>query len=333
MWRMKSATRRLTIACLFLGLPTTLRSQEPISSDLLRECQAAQLPDDLAPPCRDVAAGIELLQPEVGIALVGGNPVLGTASPIGARFRLIPRMQFGARINFVFAELPDVSSYPDTPGQPVGTRGLVIPSPQLDLSIGLFKGLTLAETLGGLFAVELLGSIGAVILPAGAGFKSDATGYGLGARIGLLRESFTAPGISVTGLYNWTDRFQYGDVERGDLAQFGMDLKVASIRAGLSKSISSLALALTLGYDDYSSDVDFALASTSGAAIPVVTEDEPLDFGSQRWSAFVDLAYVVLFVSIVAEAGWQEAQTLALSTGQEIESGNFFGAIGLKLSM
>jgi len=331
---MKRGAQLLIMAWLGLAAPATLRAQDPLDSDLLARCDAAGLPTELLSDlCQDVVASLQLVQPKFGLLLAGGNPVLGTASPIGARFRFIPRVHIGGRINLVWADIPDIVDYPSDTLSPLGSLGFVVPMPQLDISIGLLEGFQLGTTLSGFGSIELLGSLSALLLPSGDGFEANVSGFGLGARLGLLRESFTAPGISVSGLYKWHGRAQLGDLDEGDRAQFGADLRVASFRAGLSKSFVALGVALTLGYDQYWSDVDFALATGPGEVSEVVSEDAPIGLESGRWSAFLDVSYIVLFLNIVAEIGLQEEQKLPASRGDELESGNFFGALGIRLTL
>jgi hypothetical protein len=319
-----------------LAVPPALRGQEPLAEVLLVSCRSAGLAVELAPLCGDVATAVQIAQPELGLLLAGGNPVLGTASPIGTKFRFIPRVHISGRINFVSGGLPDVIDYPDplTTGSSVGQRSFSATMPQFDISVGVFDGLQLAPTLDGFASVELMGSLGSMILPSGAGFRNDVAGFGLGARLGLLRESFTAPGISISGEYRWTGRIRYGDVSRGtDAGEFGLDLGVTSFRAGLSKSFVAFGLALTLAWDRYESDVDFGVADASGNLLPVVGEQAPIELTAERWSGFVDVSYIVLFLNFVAELGWQETQRLLTSTGTEVESGKVFGAIGIRLSL
>ncbi len=315
---------------------------QDVDAELLGRCEAAGLASPFTRNlCRDVATALEIMQPEAGMLLAGGNPVLGTFSPVGTRFRFIPRVNVGARVNIILADVPDVVDYPDAVGSPIGGLDFPVPMGQLDLSIGVFDGFQAATTLGGLLSVELLGSLSTIILPSGEGFVSDATGYGVGARIGIIRESFTAPGISVSAMYKWMDRFQLGDLSAGDDAQFGADLRVLSARAGISKSFLILNVAAGLGVDRYSSDVDFAVRSPLALApvgdplarIDIATEEDPADLTSTRWSGFVDVSYVLLFFNIVGEVGWQETEALNLSTGDEVESGSAFGAIGIRLSL
>lgn len=318
------------VALLATGMSDRLAAQD---SGLADRCATSGLPVEGLALCRDVVTAVQLTQPELGLALAGGNPVLGTASPIGTKFRFIPRVYLGARLSVGWGEMPDVLNYPELPSEPVGKVDFSVTVPQLDVSVGIFDGLQLGTTLGGFASVELLGSLGPLILPAGAGFKNDVTGFGLGARIGILRESFTAPGISLSGEYQWAGRIQYGNVGTGDDAQFGLDLGVSSFRAGISKSFVAIGIALTVGYDHYSSDVDFGVADSSGDLLPVIPESAPANLSSDRWSAFLDVSYIVLFFNIVGELGWQETQTLTDSRGTELESGKWFTSLGIRFSL
>lgn len=330
---MKPLARTLLIAGLLWVAPVTTGRAQTADAELTGACESAGLgPDELA-RCRDVVAAVQLLQPELGMALAGGNPVLGTASPIGTKFRFIPRIYLGGRINFVWAAIPDVRGYPEDPQAPLGTREFSVPMPQLDVSVGLFEGVRIGSLWGGLGSVELLGSLGPMILPAGEGFENDATGVGLGARIGLMRESFTAPGLSLSAEYQWAGRVRHGSVARGDDAQFGMDLSATSFRLGLSKSFVAIGLALTVGWDHYQSDVDFGVADADGALVTIVPAGEPLSLSENRWSAAVDVSYIVLFLNIAAEFGWQESGRYTTSRGDEITSGNLFSAIGIRVSL
>jgi hypothetical protein len=332
---MKRVTAVLAVFALVFGTSAPLPGQDPLDPDLAGLCREAfgEGTNDRS-LCRDVVASVQLLQPELGIVLAGGNPVLGTASPIGTKFRFVPRFNIGGRITVAWAQIPDLLDYPEDIADPIGTRSFSIPAAQLDLSVGVFEGLRLGTTLGGLAAVELLGSLSAILLPGDDGFQSNVTGLGLGARVGVLRESFTAPGISISGMYKWHGRAEYGDAAQGDAGAFGMDMKVLSMRAGLSKSFVAFGLALTVGYDSYWSNVDFVVTPPpAGPSVPLPSAGETVELQTERWSAFLDVSYIVLYFNIVAEAGWQEGQKLISSRGDELESGKFVGSIGIRITL
>lgn len=310
-----------------------LKAQDQPDAALLARCEAADLEPAQRPLCRDAAISLELLQPEFGLALASGNPVLGTASPIPGRFRFLPRFHIGGRVSFAPVTVPNTLDFSSGNAGSGGRLDFTLFAPQVDLSVGIFEGAQLGSTLDGFASIELLASLTAVVTPAGEGFQNDATGYGLGARVGLLRESFIAPGISFSALYKWFGRIRQGDLSAGQDARVGLDMRVASLRAGISKSFAALGLAITLGYDSHWSDVSLALRDPSLGETTVVAEDAPLELQSERFSAFVDFSYIVVFANFVAELGWQEAQDLVTSTGDEITSGNLFGSIGIRFTL
>jgi hypothetical protein len=332
---MKRATLNLLASALVIMSPAPVGGQEALDPGLFDLCQEAFAPGTNGRfLCHDLVVSVQLLQPELGMVLAGGNPVLGTASPIGTKFRFIPRFNIGGRIGVGWAEIPDLLNYPEDIADPIGRRSFSVPVAQLDLSVGVFDGLRLGTTLGGLASVELLGSLGAIMLPDDDGFRGNVTGLGLGARVGILRESFTAPGISISGMYKWHGRVQYGDAAEGDAASFELDMKVLSLRAGLSKSFVAFGLALTLGYDSYWSNVGFVVnPPPAGPPVPLPAAGETAELQTERWSAFIDVSYIVLYFNIVAEAGWQEEQKLMSSRGDEFASGNFFGTLGIRLTL
>jgi hypothetical protein len=319
-----------------LDAPRPARGQD-LDPALVQRCQDAvdggSLPTEGVPLCLGTVATVQVLQPELGMTLAGGNPVLGTASPLGTKFRWIPRFNVGGRITFNWLEVPNVLDFPVNAGDPLGTISAMVYMPQIDASVGIFDGLDLSTTLGGFAAVEIMGSLGALVLPAGEGFVNDATGLGLGARVGILRESFTAPGVSVSGFYKWFGRVQLGSLARGDDSEIGMDMSLWSFRAGVSKSFVAIGLAFVLGWDRYSSQVDYAVAGPTGTGILIVPQDDPIDYASDRWSAAVDVSYIVLFFNIVAEFGWQGQEKLSAPGGAEFSSGGFFGALGIRFTL
>src|SRR5690606_41978038 len=55
--------------------------------------------------CNLVAEGVEAVQPRIGLAAAGGDPVAGTASTLGLRIGRLPRYSIGERLTAGRAEL------------------------------------------------------------------------------------------------------------------------------------------------------------------------------------------------------------------------------------
>src|SRR5687768_1907075 len=69
----------------------------------------AGLPGSAEATCRTVAQAAESTQPQLGILIAGGNPILGTASTSGVRLGFLPRVTAGVRVNVVGARVPDIT--------------------------------------------------------------------------------------------------------------------------------------------------------------------------------------------------------------------------------
>ncbi|HYJ80399.1 MAG TPA: hypothetical protein VEW03_12380, partial [Longimicrobiaceae bacterium] len=276
---------------IFAGLGLSLAAVPAAAQDSELAATCNGVPQQARETCLTVAQAAESAQPQLGILIAGGNPVLGTASTGGVRLGLVPRVSAGLRLNVVFARVPDIIVDQSGAAQTVNET-LGIPAPALggNVSLGLFPGLSLAPTLGGFGAVDLLGS--ATWLPFKTlgveGFDEDTPefAFGGGVRVGLLRESFVTPGVSVSAMYRRLGRVRFGDVcpggesptappggtclSEGDVGEFEFDLTNWSYRAAVSKRFLGLGLTAGLGYDRFESDVRYAVRYQDPLA-PAVT--------------------------------------------------------------
>lgn len=359
--------KRLGWTAVALGLAAAPAAAQ--ESRLAAPCNDTGLPQSARETCITVAQAVESAQPQLGIVLTGGNPTLGTASTGGIRLGVLPRVSATAKANLVFVRLPDILA--ESAGGAVQTlndaTGIPVPALSGTASIGVYPGISLAPTVGGVGAVDLLGS--ASWLPLSTfdveGFDEDTPGfsYGVGARLGLLRESFTMPGVSVSLMYHKLGRVTYGNVCEnpglggvgirgdgyeatagpclgggGDPGEFSLDLSSWSSRAAVSKRLLGLGLTAGVGYDRFGSDVGFGLRSRC----PVVGGDcyfraSGLEVDNGRWSGFVNGSFSLLFATLGAEVGWlqgeQALQGFPSASDFDPESGTFFGSLGFRLAL
>lgn len=200
-------------------------------------------------PCREI--GLAAMSLQQGIGLVGalGSDIPGSPSTLGRRLGSMPRLGLAVSGGVVGVGAPPVAA-----AMAVGLEGretLVLPGLRVDVVAGVFDGFRLAPTTGGLLAVDLIGSYSRVRLPNGAGVTGSGSGLGLGARIGLLRESFTTPGISVSATRRWHGSFQAGSIDAGTLAQADTELTVSSLRAVAGKNWFVVGMMGGVGWDRY----------------------------------------------------------------------------------
>lgn len=348
--------------------------------DLLAACAATEIRYTPAPPalgaenaetqfrflCGQVAAALTNAQPIVGIAFTGGAHTLGTFTTIGRRFG-IPRISGTARVNAALAEVPSLlddyrPSFDEEGRIPaMGTSTVPVASLQADVVVGLVNGFSGLRGLGGLGSVDLLGSLSFLPAVDELGLDDPVVNWGVGARVGILRQGLVLPGISVSGMYRRMSEVSFGDLAAGDPAQFSADLTTASFRAGASKGILAFDLAAGVGYDIYWSDVDmdWELACPAGAppsGCGVETRLRPFDpstgedgvsgeLRTAAWNAYGNIGFGLLLLNVVAEVGYQQAVdrvTLAdlrdaglperAPTTEDLARGRLFGSLGLRVS-
>ncbi|WP_420129961.1 hypothetical protein [Longimicrobium sp.] len=337
-------TWALAAAAALLSAPVAAQT------DIGNVCES--IPAIAAEQCVIVAQAVDAAQPQLGILMAGGNPTLGTASTGGVRLGLIPRVSLTGRINVVGARLPDIREEAD--GQ---TDKFTVPAPAVgaNLSVGLTQGFSVAPMIGGFGAIDLLGSVSVLPLSLlGDEFGDNAFSWGAGARVGLVRESFVTPGVSVSLMYRSLGDVRFGEVcsgsevaagdnrsvcsTDGDFGEIEFGLDNWSARAAVSKRLLGLGLTAGVGYDRFETSADFAVRAPGP---PVGTEQvyrfNEVGVDNDRWSAFIDGSFTILFGSIVAEAGWMQGsnaiQGFPSTSDFDPKDGTFFGSIGARLSL
>ena len=326
----------------------------------------ARAQDDAARGCRELpgsfmtvrcyvtAQALESLYPQVGILAAGGNPTPGTASTGGIRLGFLPGVSASARVTGATLRAPDVLGVNADPADERSPFGAAV---SLDVSAGIFPGVALAPTVGGFGSVDLLGSVGAAPI-AGDGFDGAALSWGAGARVGILRESFTLPAVSVSLMYRRVGQLEYGDLCAGgtigpgggcespnpeaDPGELRFGVESISTRGVVSKRLLGFGLSAGVGYDRYAlttSSFRYREGTVGGA-----TEVGITDADSDQWrlSVFGGLSYALLIGSISIEAGWMQGgdaipEYEALRDAQDFEhdpgKGTVFGSISARLSL
>lgn len=356
------------IATITAGL-VLLSTPAEAQNDLLASCAGlSPAPGTSAPEevvdqfrffCGQIVTAVSNVQPSVGIAFSGGAHTLGTAATIGRRFGFLPRVAVTARVNGAFADVPDLlddfAPAFDDEGRlpPMGTIGVPIGSLQGDVTVGVWNGVSLGPRVGGLGAVDLLGSASYVPALAPVGLADPIVNVGVGARVGILQQGLLLPGISVSGMYRTLlGDVTFGDMDAGDPAEFSTSLSTLSLRAGVSKGFLMLDLAAGAGYDVYRSDVafDFAIDCPAGrcdqAERLTTASGVSGDLTTAAWNVYGNVGVSFVLLNIVAEVGYQKATDVVdaaalrrarlpdqLPTTQALEGGRFFAGIGARLTL
>ena len=172
--------------------PAVPASAQETVQEMAAECAGQQAL--LMPICLETALALQAARGGIGLAASQGTPVPGSTSTLGRRLGSTPRVALSLRGGLTRVGMPD----PRAGDAPADERTFWAPALEGAVTVGVMDGVSLLPTVGGVFSLDLLGSLTVTGLSDGAGFRGSVQGVGYGARLGLLRESFTLPGVSVS---------------------------------------------------------------------------------------------------------------------------------------
>lgn len=251
---------------------------------------------DLLSTCRELALAAMAVQRGVGLASALGSDVPGTSSTAGRRMGNVPRFGFALAATGTGMGMPRVSARSveglaeEVDPTVTGLRGVV--------SAGLVDGVQFAPGIGGFLSADLTASYSRLWLPEGEGFGGPSSGVGLGARVGILRESFTMPGLSLSVARRWHETVRTGHVEDGNPGELETDLEVTSLRAMLGKNWFVVGLMAGAGWDRYEGEA--TVSATGGVDDPGAVSGR---LASERTVCFVSAWYNFLISQLSAEVG------------------------------
>jgi len=250
----------------------------------------------LVEQCREGVLALQAAQSGIGLLAAGGAQIPGASSTVGRRFGGTPRFSGSLRGGLVRAPLPDVRGGPP----PLANRTFLGWGGQGSLALGLFDGFSLIPTIGGVLSVDAFATAGLLLLPGGNGFGGNPVTWGLGANVGLLRESFTMPGVTLSAAYRAVRPVTLGERAAGDVVEVRLDPAVTSVRGVVGKDLLAFGVLAGMGWDRYRSDGTLAVTGP-GAATGQTTFD---GFTSDRTLFFGGLSASFLVLQLSAEAGW-----------------------------
>lgn len=285
-------TSRLGLA-LLLALPASAPAQDGLAG----VCSGLQVGLD---ECHLAIGTARIIQPRIGIALWGGSPVPGTASTLGLRRPRSPRLGLSARIGMVPTTLPPLLDRSRSESETA-----LVTAVSVQTTVGLFHGYSPLATAGGVASLDLVGRLSYGRLPTGKGFDHPSVwGLAVGLRLGVLRESLTLPGVSVTATYGRSGMVSFGDPD-GVATDGAIRGAVSGLHAtaAVSRRVFGLRLGSGLSFDRYSSDVQVRYSPGSLQPQASARGDATL----HRWSAFGSVTWTRLIYHAILELGVQES--------------------------
>ncbi len=280
----------LLLAVAFVGLPTAARAQTV--ANLAAACSTNGGDSTM---CSVAAVAGRALLGHIGVLSGPGSEVSGVSSTLGRRLGGRPLMAPSLRVGGLRATTPDI-------GDPTGAgdASFFVPSLHAGLGLGIFDGFPLLPTVGGFLSLDVFGQASFLFFSEENDFDGRVDVFSFGARLGILRESFTLPGVSVSVARRLGGRVRLGDTAAGDPAQVTLDPSVTSVRATVGKDLFAIGVMAGWGWDDYSSEASVRVTDGVGGFALV---SERLD--ATRHLYFVGAAKQVGVLSwISVEVGW-----------------------------
>lgn len=313
----------LLVLALALGAPLT--GQDSVAG-MASECAPAADPT-LRPLCTDAALALGGLRAGIGLAAAQGSPVPGSASTLGRRMASSPRVALSLRGGLARARFADPGTGSGSPDE----RGSWARTLEGQVTVGLVEGWSLLPTVGGFLSLDLIGTLGLVGLSESAGFEGSVQEAGYGARIGVFRESFTLPGVSVSLARRHLGEVEWGE-DGSDGARLAFKPTVTSLRATVAKDLLALGVLGGWGWERYGGSSSLTARRTV-LGVARTGEASSDDFHTDRHLLFAGLSYTFLVLQLSAEAGWANGFSGPDgSGGWDPGSGSLFGSIAGRLT-
>lgn len=279
--------------------------------------------------CTELAVAARALQGDASLMAGLGSEVSGSASTLGKRLGTTPRISVGARAAFAHLSLPDLA---DPGSEPSRATTFMAPAVHAGVAVGLFDGLSILPTVGGILSLDLLAQTSVTFLPQGEGFDGRTTAYSVGARIGILRESFTLPGASVSVARRNVGRIRLGDAEGPGGGAVEVDPGVTSIRATVGKDILSVGVMAGMGWDRLDGPAHLFARTEAGD----VVEGSMTSFTNRRTLVFGGASMNFLILQLSTEIGWARGFGAVSSyRGVPFDTGRAtpFGSLAFRLTL
>ncbi len=252
----------------------------------------------LVAPCRSTVLAAQAIRGGISVADAMGVELAGTSSTLGRRLGRTPRVSVAARLKVAVFDIPDILG--DGAALPDETT-VVAYGMKATVAAGVLDGFSVLPTVGGFLSLDVLASLNVLFLQEDDGFAENEGLISVGGRLGLLRESFTMPGVTVSLVQHFGEDLSWGGVgETG--AQLDTDVATTSLRATIGKDLFALALLVGAGLDWQKGDFGVRVADPDvpGGQGVVVAQD----LTTRRRVYYMGASLTRLVFQFSLEAGW-----------------------------
>ena len=276
--------------------------------------------------CEELAVAAHALRAGLSFIDAGGTDVPGSSSTLGTKLGSVPRFSASLRPTLGRFKSPRVTG---SVRSDVDEQTLWVPGVQGTIVLSVANGFSVLPTVGGILALDLVGSASYLKLP-GPEFDGNTGSIGIGARLGLLRESFTMPGLSVSIMHRALGEARYGDSMAGDDAEIEFSLSTTSARAVIGKDLMVMGFFAGVGWDWLRGNMRITAPRSGGGDTPAkdgFVDKRTVYFGGTSWS------FLILQASV--EVGWSSGfGDLPDRTGRfDPSSRPLFASVALRVTL
>ena len=252
----------------------------------------------LVAPCQGAILATQAIRGGISATDAMGGEITGSFSTMGRRFGKIPRLSLGADLKISEFDIPNVlESTAAIPGKTnVWVYGI-----KTTVAAGVLDGFSFSPTIGGILSLDLLGSFDLLLLQEKYGFINNEKLLSLGGRLGLLGESFTMPGITVSLVQHFGEELNWSSIG-GDDVQLDTEISTTSLRASIGKDLFVFAFLLGTGLDWQRGDLSILVSDPGVPGEPGIVAGQNLT--TRRPVYYMGLSLTRLFFQFSLEAGW-----------------------------
>ena len=262
---------------------------------LVAQCASGGSPE-LLTTCQSAVLSAQAIRGGIGLADATGADLAGASSTIGRRLGSAPRVSVDARFRLARFGMPDIlGGGTGTAGENTingyGVKGSV--------AVGVLDGFSLMPTVGGLLSLDLLGSASLIFLGKSDGFLGNEGILSVGGRLGIFRESFTMPGVTVSVMQSFGQSL---DWTAASGSQMDTDISTTSVRAIIGKDFFTLAVLGGVGWNWDRGEMGIQVPD------PTITGEQGIgrmgDLTTRRSVYFAGVSITRLVFQFSVEGGW-----------------------------
>ena len=290
-------------ACALLGalvFPVAVHGQG--AGERLFEACAADQGAEVEALCADATLALQSLQAGTGLLFSAGGPIAASPSTAGQREPGTPRLVIDAGITRVTFNHPTLES--PLPAAGDSGRESSLWGGRLGVAAGVFDGFSPLPTVGGVLALDVVLAARLLQAPDAPSSTSSRVGWGAGVRVGVVRESFSLPGVTFSAMRYGSGSIRYG-VPSGEWALVQLEPSVTSYRLVAGKDLWPVGVSAGIGWDKYQGTGRLEVRVDEGGG-PLTSVRAARNLSMNRDYLFAGLNYTWLVTQVAAELTWAD---------------------------